>query len=87
MIQVPFGENYIEVDDDKKPELEDLSHSPTNKIILGLVNDQCLSKHEELRSAVSEGNLGKAQESNGYIKALEDISAMLSEGLSGSLKE
>lgn len=86
MIQVPFGQNFIDVDDDKKSELEDLSHSPTNAVLLGIINDQCLTKHAQMREGIEEGNLGKAQEANGYIKALEDLSQLLSEGLGQSVK-
>lgn len=87
MIQIPLGDKFIEVDDDKKIDLEDLANSPSNVTLLGILNDQCFEKAKEMRTYVESGDLGKAQESNGYIKALEDLSRLLSEGLGQSVRD
>lgn len=86
-MDIIYGSRIITGVDSQRQAWEDLANAPTNHFLLSVIESQCPEVMQEIRNALEVGNLGKAQELNGYLKALEDTIDFLGKNVSESLSD
>lgn len=84
-VKVLFGKNAIETSDAERASWEDLAHGQNNTFLIGVLESQCSQVLLDIRLSLESGNMGKAQEFNGYLKCLEDQIDFLTKGIEEGL--
>ena len=71
----------------EKMDLEDLLNSKANLLSIELL--KAMKEHliSEMREAVQDGNIAQSNESNGYLKCIEDFAELFQVHLRSAIKE
>ena len=86
MIEVQFGDKLLEMNVDRL-DLEDLIHSKANNIstlILSAIREEMV---KDMRRAIGDGDINKANGTEGYLKCLEHLEEFFTVSISEALKE
>lgn len=87
MIQIQFGNFIISTAEESRPQWEDLGNAPTNTFLATAIAAQGERVSAKIREALSNNDLGKARELDGYVTALENVVDFIIKGIDEGLKE
>lgn len=86
-MEIPFGNESVEIKEVSKDEWTSLRGSPQADIIDRMAEELVPVVIARMREALIANDLGKAREYEGYCAALEDLSDLIREGLSIALND